>query len=284
MKLSFSTLACPGWDLDTILKVAHGEGFQGVELRFIEDDGLLWKRPEFVGSGLRTTLAKLADMSLQVCCVDTSCFFHSPDSAVRREMVEQGERMLELAARLGAPGIRVFGDRVQPGATRESTRQWIAEAMSCLAARGGPGGIEVWLESHGEFASATETLYLLQLANVEGLGVVWDPANAYAESGEVPAKGFGLLGDKVRHVHIKDARRPSKADPEDKHPLWDPVLMGEGHFPAGQLLSILYENKYDRFVSFEWEKKWHPGIPDPEVALPHFIRWFREVSRRLIDH
>jgi hypothetical protein len=31
----------------------------------------------------------------------------------------------------------------------------------------------------------------------------------------------------------------------------------------------------NRFVSFEWEKKWHPEIPDAEAALPHFKQWFR---------
>ena len=29
----------------------------------------------------------------------------------------------------------------------------------------------------------------------------------------------------------------------------------------------------DRWVSFEWEKRWHPAIEEPEVALPHFLRW-----------
>jgi hypothetical protein len=34
--------------------------------------------------------------------------------------------------------------------------------------------------------------------------------------------------------------------------------------------------KYDGFVSFEWEKKWHPEIAGAEIALPHFTRWFRK--------
>jgi len=33
---------------------------------------------------------------------------------------------------------------------------------------------------------------------------------------------------------------------------------------------------YDRFVSFEWEKKWHPELADAAVALPHFANWFRK--------
>ena len=27
---------------------------------------------------------------------------------------------------------------------------------------------------------------------------------------------------------------------------------------------------------FEWEKKWHPELADPEIALPHFANWFRK--------
>jgi hypothetical protein len=33
-----------------------------------------------------------------------------------------------------------------------------------------------------------------------------------------------------------------------------------------------------RFVSFGWEKKLHPQIPDVEIALPHFIEWFRRYT------
>jgi hypothetical protein len=40
--------------------------------------------------------------------------------------------------------------------------------------------------------------------------------------------------------------------------------------------SALRQLKCDRFVSSECEKKWHPEIVDATIALPHFMRWFRE--------
>jgi fatty-acyl-CoA synthase len=43
-----------------------------------------------------------------------------------------------------------------------------------------------------------------------------------------------------------------------------------------EVRSALRQLNYDRFVSFEWEKKWHPEIEDASIALPHFTRWFRE--------
>ena len=48
-----------------------------------------------------------------------------------------------------------------------------------------------------------------------------------------------------------------------------------GDFPAIRLLSTLSGHGYERYVSFEWEKRWHPAIPEPEIALPHFARWVR---------
>jgi hypothetical protein len=35
---------------------------------------------------------------------------------------------------------------------------------------------------------------------------------------------------------------------------------------------------YDGYVSFEWEKYWHPEIEEPEVALPDFINAIRKLQ------
>ena len=274
MKVAFSTLACPSWTLDAILELARNEKFDGVELRFIQNDDRLWSRAEFKGSGLRETLRKLNGFALEIPCLDTSCFFHDRERTNRQAAIEQGERMAELAARLGAPGIRVFGDTIQPGATRGMTRRWIAESIDEVNQKAKGLGVEVWLESHGDFASAWETLEILALAGEGNLGVVWDPANAFASAGEDPETGMQILRSRIRHVHIKDANRP-KVDSGNPKPVWDPVLIGDGEFPTTRLLSTLSNHGYERYVSFEWEKKWHPTIPDPEIALPHFARWVR---------
>ncbi len=274
MKISFSTLACPSWKLDAVLEIARSEKFDGVELRFIENDDRLWSRAEFTGSGLRETISKLNDFALEIPCLDTSCFFHDREQSTRRAAIEQGKRMAELAARLEAPGIRVFGDTIQPGATREMTRRWVAESMDELNQEAKGLGVEVWLESHGDFAAAQETVGILKLGGESNLGVLWDPANAFADGGEDPETGMQILGSQIRHVHVKDAKRPS-ADAGNPRRVWDPVLMGEGDFPAARLLSILSSHGYRRYLSFEWEKRWHPAIPEPDIALPHFARWVR---------
>jgi sugar phosphate isomerase/epimerase len=224
--------------------------------------------PVFQGTELAATKRELSDRGLVISCLDTSCLFHSPDSAERNRWLVEGTRMSDLAVALGAPGIRVFGDTIQPGVDRDSTRGWIAESICKLAEITAPKGVEVWLESHGDFAAADETLAVLKQAGVSATGVLWDPANSFTGANEAPADGAEKLGAKIRHTHIKDLRKNKDT--------WEHVLTGEGGFPLRQQMAALRKMNYDRFVSFEWEKKWHPEIPDAEIALPHFIRWFRQ--------
>src|SRR5262249_35237097 len=270
MEISFSSLACPGWTLDEVVKIAAESGFQGIELRFLEGEDSLWKLPRFQGAALQAAKRMIADRGLSVACVGTSCRFHSPDAKDRARWVEEGLRMAELAAALGAPGIRVFGDRIQPGENRDSTRNWIADGLQQLAA-GIPDEVDLWLETHGDFAASGETMGIIKSSERQDIGVVWGPANAFTDGGEQPPVAADAFGKRLRHVHLRDL---DCAGDE-----WKPILTGEGKFALREILAELNRLNYDRFVSFEWEKKWRPELEEPEVAIPHFAEWFRQNSR-----
>jgi len=273
MKLSFSTLACPDWTMPQIIAIASSAGYDGIELRFVEGEDLLWKLPVFQGAALASVKHALADHGVAISCLDTSCRFDSPDAADRQRRVIEGEKMSDLAAELGAPGLRVFGDTIRPGANRESTGGWIADSICRLAEIAARKGVEVWLETHGDFASARDTSEILARATPTNTGIVWDPINSFVATQERPADGSATLGATIRHVHIKDIRRnEAKGNPES----WGYVLTGEGDFPLQELLGALKKREYDGFLSFEWEKKWHPELADAEIALPHFVEWFRK--------
>ncbi len=266
--MSFSTLACPDWTLMQAIEIASASGYDGIELRFVENEDSLWKLPVFSAHQLPVAKRALKDQGLAVSCVDTSCRFHFPDLRERTRWIEEGERMADLAAALEAPGIRVFGDTIQPGADRASTRAWIAESMRKLAENIASTGVEVWLETHGDFAGASETAAILVEASHPAIGVLWDPANCYVESRDQPQSAAALLGPTIRHVHLKDLLI--------RQDHWAPVLTGEGNFSLLEVREGLRQIGYNGFASFEWEKKWHPEIPDAALALPHFARWFRE--------
>ena len=63
MKISFSTLACPDWTLaaDHRHRVTSA-GYDGIELRFIENEDSLWKLPAFSRNGNWSTPSGICPM------------------------------------------------------------------------------------------------------------------------------------------------------------------------------------------------------------------------------
>jgi len=263
MKLAFSTLGCPEWELAEIVAAARRFGFDGVELRALGGSLDLLGRAEFHRADFE---------DLQICCVDTSCVFHSTDANERADQVRLAVAHAELAARLGAPLIRVFPDKIQPGAQREQTRDWIAACLRETALRT-PDHVNVGLETHGDFARAECAAEIVTLANHPKVKLIWDVANSVA-AGDTIEHAARVVQPHLAHVHLRDAKPVAGSE----H--WLPVLAGTGRVSFAQAVDALKELNYDGFVSFEWEKYWHPEIEEPEVALPDFIKAIRAADKR----
>lgn len=262
MKLSFSTLGCPQWELERVVGAAREYGFEGIELRALGGSLDLLDRPEFQPQAIEDTGRLLREAGVEVVCVDTSCSFHSPSRAERTEQIEIALRHCELALALGAPLIRVFPDLIQPGATREETRDFIAESLREVASRA-PDGVRVGLETHGDFARGSAAAEIIKIAGHAKLSIIWDMANSLA-GGDTFAESACEVLPYLSHVHLRDAR----AVEGEQH--WKPVLAGRGSVSFSSALKTLRAINYEGYVSFEWEKYWHPEIEEPEVALPDF--------------
>ena len=68
------------------------------------------------------------------------------------------------------------------------------------------------------------------------------------------------LEARIYLVHVKDARRRDDG--------WELVPLGEGEVPVRESLAALRAAGYDGWLTVEWEKRWHPELAEPEVALP----------------
>ena len=270
MKLAFSTLGCPNWELDQIVESAERLGYDGVELRAIGGSLDLLARPEFTSANKRTTRALFEARKLEICCVDTSCTFHSADKSERRAQIDLAIAHAELAAELGAPLIRVFPDKIQPGATRTETRDYIVESLSEVAEKL-PREVSVSLETHGDFARTESATEIATLVNHHQVKLIWDVANSVAAGDSIENAGQ-TIEPFLSHIHLRDARPVSTSE----H--WLPVLAGRGNVSFVQTLVAIENLNYDGYVSFEWEKYWHPEIEDPEVALPDFINAIRKLQ------
>ena len=59
---------------------------------------------------------------------------------------------------------------------------------------------------------------------------------------------------------------------------WQYVLNGEGEIPLAEILGLLRRQGFDGWLSYEWEKKWHPELASAEVALPHYVSAMRALG------
>jgi len=270
IKLAFSTLGCPNWQLTQIVENAERLGYDGVELRAVGGTLDLLSRPEFTSRYVRASREQFADRNLEVCCVDTSCNFHSTDRKERSSQVDLALKYAELAAELGAPFIRVFPDKIQVGVTREETRDYIVQSLIEIAQRLS-NGVAVALETHGDFAKTESAREVVNLANHPQVRLIWDVANSVA-AGDSIEQASQTVQPFLSHIHLRDAQPVS----DSEH--WLPVLAGNGNVSFEETLQAIAKLNYTGYVSFEWEKYWHPEIEDPEVALPNFINAIRKLQ------
>jgi len=267
MRLAFTTLACPNWTLKQAVEAAHRYGYEGIELRLVDSEILRPDLDTAARNRIRQTCA-----GLPIVCVDTSVKIAQVDPALREQQVRDGLAFLEMAADWQAPAIRVFGGP-PANADEASVISGAAEGMAALAKRGSELGVAALLETHDAFSRARIVGQVLDRAT--GAGALWDTLHPY-RVGEPLPETLQSLGNRLLHVHIKDGRPPV-----DSGSNWDLTLLGEGQVPIPTILGALASAGYDGWLSVEWEKKWHPDLAEPEIALPQHIEKLREYMRAL---
>ena len=150
--------------------------------------------------------------------------------------------------------------------------QSVASAVTTLEALAGRArelGVSIALETHDAFSSSALVAQVLKQVNAPFVGALWDFLHPY-RLGERPQETARQLRGHLLHVHVKDGRRPPA--PQDE---WTLTLLGEGDVPTLEMLAALQATGYDGWLCVEWEKKWHPELAEPEVALPQHATTLR---------
>jgi sugar phosphate isomerase/epimerase len=129
-------------------------------------------------------------------------------------------------------------------------------------------GVTVIIESHGDFTRSADLEAILTRVGSDAFALLWDAHHTFVAGKEAPADTWKSLGRYVRHTHLKDSK------PEGAERRY--VLTGSGELPVREQVRVLAQAGYRGFYCFEWEKKWHPEIEEPEIAFPHYAKTMRE--------
>ncbi len=104
--------------------------------------------------------------------------FAQPDPEKRAADVQLVKAWIEVAAKLGAPVIRVFAGAEPAGHRREEVAAWMAADLKQCADHGRLHGVLVGVQNHGDFLkTADQVLQMVQLVDSDWFGVIVDTGN-----------------------------------------------------------------------------------------------------------
>ena len=262
LPLGFSTLGCPAWTWTQILTFAAAHDYAAVELRGLQATMDLTQAPDLAPARLPDVRRQLGDRGLRISCLGASAQLHEMEPAKRAAQLDEARRFIDLAEGLRAPYVRVFGNNYVSGVPRAATLAHIAQGLRELGDYARPRGVTVLIESHGDFTDSPSLLDVLQQADSPAVALLWDAHHTFVSGKEQPEETVRQLGRYIRHTHLKD----SVASGTDRRY----VLTGTGEVPVRRQIESLAKMGYGGVYSFEWEKRWHPEIPEPEVAIAQF--------------
>ncbi|MEO8174317.1 MAG: sugar phosphate isomerase/epimerase family protein [Sediminibacterium sp.] len=102
--------------------------------------------------------------------------FGDPDKAKRAADIVLVKKWIEVAAKLGAPVIRIFTAKsLAANYTWEQAEQWIVEDIKTCVEHGKKYGVIVALQNHNDFVkTADQTIDIMKKVNSEWFGLVLD--------------------------------------------------------------------------------------------------------------
>ena len=262
--LVFSTLGCPDWSLEHAADVAVANAYAGIEIRVLDGDII----PADLSPTRQAEVRNIMQSrGLSIAGLGASTRFTAIDPAERQANVDELRRYIQLANALESPLVRTFGGHVAEGSNLDQAVDWVAEGMAAVMPDAERHGVTVMLETHDAFCRGQEVARVLAQVDSPHAQAIWDVHHPY-RMGESVEDTWDFIGARLGHVHLKDARRRDDGG-------WDLVLMGQGEVPNRAVIDLLLANGYTGAFSAEWEKKWHPEIEEPEVALPQHAEVLR---------
>ena len=102
--------------------------------------------------------------------------FAEPDRVKRQAEIDLVKKWIVVAAKLGAPVIRIFSGKAVPaGYTWQQTADWIIEDIKTCAEYGKQYGVIVAMQNHNDFVkTADQAIEILTRVNSEWFGLVLD--------------------------------------------------------------------------------------------------------------
>jgi len=255
MKVCFSTLGCPEWSFSEIVSVASDLGYNGIEIRGIQNELYAPSMETFSKDHIETTIKTLKRLSLEIPCLTSDCNLNEEDD------VEKAKAYIDIASAIGTPYIRLLGD-LSPAPSADVSLKAIASNLEEIAVYAEDKNVVPLIETNGFFAKTKSLGVMLKSFDYPNVGILYDIHHPYRFFGEEPAYTIDNLGPFIKHVHIKDSVMDGKKVRYK--------MVGEGDLPVAKAVQLLQKAGYKGHYSLEWVKRWDLSLEEPGIAFAQF--------------
>ena len=172
--------------------------------------------------------------------------------------IEKIREWVDVAARLGAGHIRVFGGRVPDGATENQAAVWCAEVLKRSGDYAGSKGVILGLENHGGITERAERIIeIVKRVDSPWVGINLDSGNFHADA----FRQIEMCIPYAVNVQLKAETRTEAGQVQRQD--WN------------RLIGLLAKGNYKGYVALEYEAK-EPA----ETAVPRLIKEMQSVIAR----
>lgn len=244
------------WDLKTILDVCRKTEIAAVEFRTTHKHGV---EPSLSSDQRKEVRSRCADAGIVIWGLGSVCEFHSPKPEVVKSQIEDCKRFVDLAADLGAQGVKVRPNGLPKEKPVAETLKQIGESLAVCADFAKSRNVEIWCEVHGSGTAEPKNMAAImkQAAGASNLGVTWNSNGSDVVKGSI-ASSFELLQPWIKSCHINDLYKKD--------------------YPYKELFRLLTQSGYDRYTLIEVGR----SIPDVAMAT-EFLKYYRALWQELVE-
>jgi sugar phosphate isomerase/epimerase len=164
---------------------------------------------------------------------------------------------VDVAERLGAGHIRVFGGDVPKDSTEDEAAKWVVEILKRSADYAGSKGVILGLENHGGITlQAKRIIDIVQAVDHPFVGINLDTGNFRSDPYEQIQMCIPYAVNSQYKVNIRDDGGREKSD-------WD------------RITKMFADAGYKGYISLEYEAE-----EDPFTAVPRHLKTMRELARK----
>ena len=189
------------WDLDTVIKNCTETKFLHAELRTTQKHGVELTLNK---SQRQDVKKKIANSALEAISLASAYAYHSPDQKILRKTIESTKEYLQLAADVGAIGIRVFPNDLPDGIPEEKTMEQIGKSLAEVGKGGHDLGVDVRVEVHGRKTNQVHVIKkIVDYSQSPYVYVTWNclPQDLLGEGFRA---NYNMLKNRIKGIHMRD--------------------------------------------------------------------------------